>query len=111
MEHTPTPDQEKIIEFNGNCVVIAKPGTGKTLTLAYKIRKELATLPPYKGVIAISFTNKASDELEHRSLSTGIKRKNSFFGTIDKFFLAEIIRPFGERILGKPTQELTGQVS
>lgn len=107
MEHPPTPDQEKIIAFPGNCVVIAKPGTGKTLTLAYKIRKILVDLPYYKGVIAISYTNKASDELEHRSLSTGVERKNSFFGTIDKFFLAEIIMPFGDRVLGKPNQELS----
>lgn len=107
MEHLPTPDQEKIIGFDGNCVVIAKPGTGKTLTLAYKIRIILADLPYYKGVIAISYTNKASDELESRSLATGIDRKNSFFGTIDKFFLSEIIMPFGERVLGCPTQELS----
>src|SRR5258706_630558 len=107
MEHPPTPDQVKIIDFNGNCVVIAKPGTGKTLTLAYKIRKILVDLPYYRGVIAISYTNKASDELEHRSLSTGVERKNSFFGTIDKFFLAEIIMPFGDRVLGKPAQELS----
>jgi DNA helicase-2/ATP-dependent DNA helicase PcrA len=107
MEHPPTPDQKKIIEFNGNCVVIAKPGTGKTLTLAYKIRRILADLPYYKGVIAISFTNKASDELEHRTLSTGVEPKNSFFGTIDKFFLAEIIMSFGERVFGNPVQELS----
>lgn len=106
MEHQPTPDQKKIIEFNGNSVVIAKPGTGKTLTLAYKIRRILADLPYYKGVIAISFTNKASDELERRTLSTGVEPKNSFFGTIDRFFLAEIIMPFGDRAFGKPVQEL-----
>lgn len=107
MEHPPTPDQERIIEFDGNSVVIAKPGTGKTLTLSYKIRKILAELPYYKGVIAISYTNKASDELEQRSLAAGTERKNSFFGTMDKFFLAEIIIPFGERILGYPSQELS----
>jgi DNA helicase-2/ATP-dependent DNA helicase PcrA len=107
MELPPTPDQEKIIEFGGNSVVIARPGTGKTLTLAYKIRKILLDLPYYKGVIAISFTNKASDELEHRSLATGVERKNSFFGTIDKYFLAEIIMPFGDRVFGKPVQELS----
>jgi len=107
MEKQPTPDQQKIIDFDGSCVVIAKPGTGKTLTLSYKIRKNLAELPYYKGVIAISYTNKASDELEKRSLATGVERKNSFFGTIDKFFLAEIIMPFGERVLGKPVENLS----
>lgn len=107
MEHQPTLDQEKVINYDGNSVVIAKPGTGKTLTLAYKIRKILADLPYYKGVIAISYTNKASDELQNRSLGTGVERKDSFFGTTDKFFLSEIIMPFGERVFGKPIQELS----
>ena len=64
-------------------------------------------MPYYKGVIAISYTNKASDELQDRSLATGVESKNSFFGTMDKFFLAEIIMPFGERVLGRPIQELS----
>jgi len=106
MEHPPTPEQKKIIDEVSSCVVIAKPGTGKTLTLAYKIRDILSSLPYFKGVIAISFTNKASDELEARSLATGADRRNSFFGTIDKFFLAEIIFPFGERVLGKSSKEI-----
>ena len=106
MEYQPTPEQQQIINESSNCVVIAKPGTGKTTTLAYKIRNILPLLPYYRGIIAISFTNKASLELEHRSLSTGIDRKNSFFGTIDKFFLMEVIFPFGERIFGKPQSDL-----
>jgi len=88
MEHEPTPEQNKIIEETSNCVVIAKPGSGKTFTIAFKIRSILVDLPHYKGVAAISFTNKASDELEHRSLPRGVDRKNSFFGTIDKFFIS-----------------------
>lgn len=106
MEHQPTPEQQKIIDEPQSCVVIAKPGTGKTLTLAYKIRNILCDLLYFRGVIAISFTNKASNELESRSLATGVDRQNSFFGTIDKFFLAEIIFPFGERVLGKPQKEI-----
>lgn len=107
MEHPPTFEQEQILNELSNCVVIAKPGTGKTFTLSLKIKNLLADLPYYKGVIAISFTNKASDELEDRTLSKGTDRKNSFFGTIDKFFITEIIIPFGNRVFGKFQHEIS----
>ncbi len=95
----PTEEQQKIIDYNGNLAVIADPGSGKTYTLAIKIQKILENLPNYKGVIAISYTNKASDELKSRVLLGGIDSKNSYFGTIDSFFYSELILPFLPRIL------------
>jgi len=103
----PTKEQKRILSEARDCVVIAKPGSGKTFTLALKIRAILAELPEYKGVVAISFTNKASDELQGRCLSGGVARKASFFGTIDKFFLTEIVIPFGRQIFGDPKEELS----
>lgn len=101
-----TPEQQKIIDEIGNCVVLARPGSGKTFTLSYKIKTILPQLPLYRGVIAISYTNKASDELERRCLAGGLERKNSYFGTIDRFFLVEIIIPFGVHLFGMPKQEI-----
>ncbi|MFS0616033.1 UvrD-helicase domain-containing protein [Lederbergia ruris] len=102
----PTKDQLKIINEESHCVVIAKPGSGKTFTLAKKIKKLLPTLPEYKGVVAISYTNKASNELKNRSVDGGIDIKGSFFGTIDKFYISEIILPFADHIFGKPNKEI-----
>lgn len=90
----PLPEQQDIIEHIGNRVVTANPGSGKTFTLSMIIKKELPELLSYQGIIAISFTNKASSELKNRSLSRGVNKKKSFFGTIDKFFIGEIIMPF-----------------
>ena len=104
MELTPTLEQIRIIEEPSNCVVIAGPGSGKTYTLACKIKKVLPSLPDHKGVVAISYTNRASDELQRRCLSTGLNSKGSFFGTIDRFFISEIIIPFGKRTFGSPSQ-------
>ena len=87
-------------------MAIAGPGSGKIGTLALKIARILEGLPDYRGVIAISYTNKASHELERRCLSAGVDRKSSFFGTIDKFYLAEIVIPFGSHIFGEPEQEI-----
>lgn len=105
----PTDEQQKIIDCSGNIVVIANPGSGKTYTLSIKIKKILESLSSSKGIIAISYTNKASNELRQRSLSGGIDKKQSFFGTIDKFFISELIFPFLPRLFGTPSKELSIQ--
>lgn len=97
----PTFEQQKIIDAEGNIVVTAKPGSGKTYTIVEKIAGILENVPEYQGVIAISYTNKASDELKKRCKNKGIDLKSSFFGTIDKFYINQIIRPFACHITKK----------
>lgn len=102
----PTSQQKLIIEYDDNAVVIAAPGSGKTYVLSEKIKKNLKLLNEYQGVVAISYTNKASNELKNRSLSNGEKPMSSFFGTIDRFFLSEIVIPFGKQLFGIPDSEI-----
>lgn len=94
----PTKEQKDIIECEGNIVVTAKPGSGKTYTVVEKIAAVVPSLPDYKGIIAISFTNKASDELKKRCRQRGVEPKQSFFGTIDKFYISQIIIPFASHL-------------
>jgi len=101
----PTDQQIAIIAEEKNCVVIACPGSGKTFVLSQKIRRILPELPEYKGIIAISYTNKASDELK-KCLKDGLNKKGSFFGTMDSFYISEIIRPFGKQIFKKANFEI-----
>ena len=105
-KNEPTIEQQQAIDETDNCVILAKPGSGKTFTLSCKVKCILPRLPFYKGIIAISHTNKASDELRTRCLSNGQDKKGSFFGTIDSFFFREIIAPFGLHLFGKPIEEL-----
>lgn len=98
----PTEQQRLAIQAQTNMVVVAVPGSGKTYVLSEKIRAILPNLPHYKGVVAISYTNKASAELEKRSLRDGLLKGSSFFGTIDSFYLTEIIIPFGRHVFGEP---------
>ncbi len=100
MSATPTPEQLKAIECAGNAVVTARPGSGKTFTLVRMIACESESLLSYQGVIAISYTNKASDELKERCDRLGVNRNRSFFGTIDKFCIGQIIAPFVPHITG-----------
>ncbi|MFA7021670.1 UvrD-helicase domain-containing protein [Aliarcobacter sp.] len=97
---TPTNEQKNIINASGNIVVVARPGSGKTFVLSEKIRELLPFMKSHEGVIAISFTNKASKELKDRSLKGGFNKKESFFGTIHKFYISEIILSFGKQIFG-----------
>lgn len=102
----PTEQQILILDYDENSVVIAAPGSGKTFVLSEKIKKNLKTLHEHQGVIAISYTNKASTELKNRSLSNGENPMSSFFGTIDKFNLSEIIVPFAKHLFKIPEFEI-----
>lgn len=98
MAKEPTPEQQAVLSYDKNIVVTARPGSGKTYTVVEKIATVLPSLPDFKGAIAISFTNKASDELKIRCRQRGIDSKRSFFGTIDKFYISEIIIPFASHL-------------
>lgn len=97
----PTPEQQAAIDCDGNVVVTARPGSGKTFTLARMIAKESLHLLSYQGVIAISYTNKASNELRDRCKRLGVERRLSFFGTIDSFCMGQIVAPFASHITHK----------
>lgn len=86
-------EQIDIINYDGNIAVLACPGSGKSTTISFKIKNILMQIPNYKGIIAISYTNKASDELEAKVETLINDPENSFFGTIDKFCINEIIVP------------------
>lgn len=95
-----TREQAAVLDCNGNCVVTARPGSGKTYTIVEKIAAVLPQLSDYQGVIAISFTNKASFELQQRCRARGIDPKQSFWGTIDRFYIGQIIIPFSSHLTG-----------
>lgn len=105
----PTNTQQEIIAQDGNVVVMATPGSGKTYVMSEKIRRLLLQdeMRDYQGVIAISYTRKASAHLKERSLEGGISGKNSFFGTIDSFCLTQIVLGFGDYVIGYPEKEVT----
>lgn len=97
----PTDEQQRILDEDGNIVVIARPGSGKTYTIVKKIEKILTSCYEYQGIIAISYTKRASRELAQRCRIAGISKKASFFGTIDNFYISEIIMPFTKHLFDK----------
>lgn len=101
-----TDEQNEAIKHHGSLVITACPGSGKTAVMAQKIRNELCDLKPYQGISAITFTRKASKELEERCRINNSDIKSSFFGTIDAFCLSEIIFPFLSHLFGGSTENL-----
>lgn len=100
--------QKDIVIEDRNTVVLAAPGSGKTEVISRRIQRVLQeeSLKDYQGIIAISFTKKASFSLRDRTLVDGIYKKRSCFGTIDSFCWSEIISPFGPLLFGAPKVDI-----
>lgn len=97
----PSEEQAKVIACDKSAVVSARPGSGKTFTMARMIVKATEGLLSYQGVVAISYTRKASTELRGRCSGLGVRAGKSFFGTIDAFCLTMIIQQFASHVVGK----------
>lgn len=97
----PSEEQAAAIAYEGSAVVSARPGSGKTFTMARMIAKASEHLLSYQGIVAISYTRKASAELRDRCAGLGVRVGNSFFGTIDAFCLGVIIQQFAPHVVGR----------
>ncbi|MGL2974571.1 UvrD-helicase domain-containing protein [Acinetobacter nosocomialis] len=100
-----TQQQELAINYSHNMVITACPGSGKTTVVEEKVRNILPTINAHQGIVAITFTRKASQELRNRCNRNNYDTKQSFFGTIDKFCLEELIYPFLSHLWGKSASE------
>jgi DNA helicase II / ATP-dependent DNA helicase PcrA len=88
-------EQEDAIYENGNTLLIACPGSGKTRTLTYKIAYELSRLKSEKEyIIAITYTNAAADEIKDRVELLGVDTSQLWIGTIHAFCTEWILRPY-----------------
>lgn len=78
-----------------NILLKACPGSGKTRTLTYKLAyTSLKYDFSKKTNVAITFTNRAADEIKKRIIDLDIKSNNIWAGTIHQFCLEHIIRPY-----------------
>lgn len=90
--------REKIINSDGNIVISASAGTGKTYTTIQKIKYEIQKNYDFRTFSAITFTRKAAKEIETR---LGSEKGEGFVGTNDTFVLQEVIRPFMYDVYGR----------
>ncbi|MYM23261.1 UvrD-helicase domain-containing protein [Duganella sp. FT135W] len=89
------PEQSAAVIQNGNVFLIACPGSGKTRTLTYKIAYELSKITTHRDfVLAITYTNRAADEIRERVEDMGVDASQLWIGTIHSFCLEWIIKPY-----------------
>lgn len=96
-----TAQQREAVDYPGNLLLQACPGSGKTRTIVARLVKEVEALrdTPFAAA-CITYTNSAVLELEERVgdlLQPGDDR-SYIISTIHAFCLNEILRPFAARM-------------
>lgn len=88
-------EQKNVVVLKDNILLTACPGSGKTRTLTHKLAYEAVTnSSSYKLNIAITYTNRAANEIDNRLDSMEIDSSTIWTGTIHQFCMRFIIRPY-----------------
>ena len=101
--------QREAVDLDGDTVVLAGPGSGKTDTLAVKACLLLRDhVPAPRGVACITYTRAAAREISNRAGAVGGGNNDRLFaGTVHAFCMRKVLMPFahlvGEPELHRPT--------
>ncbi|MGF7183106.1 UvrD-helicase domain-containing protein [Tunturiibacter psychrotolerans] len=92
----PLNDEQRLaVDTPGNVVVTACPGSGKTRVLAARVVRGLTELKTRRErVIALTYTNRAADEIQSRLDEADVAAECLWAGTIHSFALEWILRPY-----------------
>lgn len=89
------PQQKQVCIDERNILLKACPGSGKTRTLTYKLAYLVEKYISSKKLnIAITYTNRAADEIRERLEKLETPEDKVWIGTIHQFCLEFIIRPY-----------------
>lgn len=93
-------EQADAVKYEGNLVLTACPGSGKTRVIIYKLAHELLKLEDNekKKIAAVTFTVRASEEIFKRLELIGVKSNKVWSGTLHSFCLEWILRPYSAYI-------------
>ncbi|HAT76568.1 MAG TPA: ATP-dependent helicase, partial [Flavobacterium sp.] len=90
-------DEQKLaVQQDGNVLLTACPGSGKTRVIIHKLAYELTQLDENskKRIVALTFTVRASEEIFRRLNVMGINSDKIWSGTLHSFCVEWIIKPY-----------------
>lgn len=94
--------REAVVNFQGPTLIVAGPGSGKTRVLTFRIAYLLQQGVSPFSIMALTFTNKAAEEMRLRiERIAGTNARSLFMGTFHSVF-ARILRVEAQR-LGYPS--------
>ena len=101
LEGLTEPQREAVTHRDGPLLVLAGPGSGKTRVITRRAAYLAATAAPARSILAITFTNKAAEEMAHRIESLGVSPEM----TVCTFhsLCARLLRRFADRAGIAPT--------
>jgi uncharacterized protein (TIGR00375 family) len=94
-------EQQAAVDYNkGSLMIIAGPGTGKTRTLTQKILRLIESGVDGQQILALTFTNKAANEMKERLIGVlKIDKKLPFVGTFHALGYAMLSKANSTRLL------------
>ncbi len=88
-------EQRQAVDSNGNVVITACPGSGKTRVLTARVIRGLSEIETNRyRIVALTFTNRAADEIKMRIDQENVSAECLWAGTIHSFALEWILRPY-----------------
>src|SRR5262245_14484183 len=92
-----TPAQlAAVTHVDGPLLILAGPGSGKTRVVTHRIAHLLHQGIPGKNILALTFTNKAADEMKAR-LARLVPLPTVWMGTFHRF-CARLLRMYGSAV-------------
>ena len=78
--------QDEVVQHGvGALLVVAGPGSGKTTVLTERIRRLISDEPGNFHILAVTFTNKAANEMKERLSEFPNIEELTFIGTFHSF--------------------------
>ncbi|HRF02685.1 MAG TPA: UvrD-helicase domain-containing protein [Pirellulaceae bacterium] len=92
-----TEAQREAVEFgNGPLLIVAGPGSGKTRVMTHRIAKLIERGVPSWQIVALTFTNKAAEELRER-IARLVPGTEVWAGTFHRF-CAKLLRRYAPQV-------------
>lgn len=93
--------QKEVCQTEGNILITACPGSGKTRTLIYKTALLLKEKPnSLRKIVALTYTNRASEEISNRINDLELDTTRLWTGTIHQFCLDMILNKNRRYLIG-----------